>query len=237
MSLNVDIESSSDEYATRFSGPVGRWMLEVQNEGVKKLLGQKLPSKVLEVGGGHGQLTPLLVDLGCHVTILASDPVCEKRVAHLTSQDRCKFVVGDLMDPPFEPESFDTVISIRMLAHCPNWEDFIRGLCRVARSRVIVDYPSWQSFNILYGGLFSLKKGLERNTRTFSTFWDSDIHAAFLRNSASLEAKFPQFFLPMVLHRALKSGGISKFSEDCFRILGLTGIFGSPTLACYSKVT
>ena len=54
----ADIETSNDDYATRFCGKVGAWMLGMQERGVLKLLAAAVPrgAAVLDVGGGHGQL-------------------------------------------------------------------------------------------------------------------------------------------------------------------------------------
>ena len=52
----ADIETSSDGYAARFAGPVGEWMLEIQETITVALLPKTPSATILDVGGGHGQL-------------------------------------------------------------------------------------------------------------------------------------------------------------------------------------
>ena len=75
-----DLESSTDEYAQRFAGPVGDYFLEVQTEAVRKLMPSPVGCSVLDVGGGHAQLAGPLVEAGYDVTILASDESCRDRL-------------------------------------------------------------------------------------------------------------------------------------------------------------
>ena len=69
----ADIHTSSDEYATRFSGAAGTWMLDVQEQITRRLLRGFEGSSVLDVGGGHGQLAIPLCRDGWRVTVLGSD--------------------------------------------------------------------------------------------------------------------------------------------------------------------
>ena len=52
-SQKADIETSSEDYARRFSGKVGEYFLTVQSEITLQLLEQWEKAKVLDVGGGH----------------------------------------------------------------------------------------------------------------------------------------------------------------------------------------
>ena len=49
-----DVETASDDYARRFSGPVGEWFLDVQERACLDLLRPWRGGTVLDVGGGHG---------------------------------------------------------------------------------------------------------------------------------------------------------------------------------------
>ena len=60
---DADVETSSDAYARRFAGGVGRFFLGRQRDAVLALLAPFPRARVLDVGGGHGQLTgPLVVE-------------------------------------------------------------------------------------------------------------------------------------------------------------------------------
>jgi hypothetical protein len=50
-----DLETSGDEYATRFSGEVGRYFLDIQEQSVIDLL-KRVPGRTVLDVGGHGQI-------------------------------------------------------------------------------------------------------------------------------------------------------------------------------------
>jgi len=185
--------------------------------------------EVLDVGGGHAQLTGLFLGAGCRVTVLGSDASCFGRVRRrFGNQPHC--VEGDLLDPPFGDRCFDLVVSIRMLAHLDDAERFVRGLCRVAREAVIVDYPERCSMNAMVPWLFGAKEKLERNTRSFRLYRGRDLIRWFAAQEFREPRRIRQFFWPMVLHRALGRPPVSRALEAIPRGTGLTGLLGSPVL-------
>lgn len=227
----ADIETSSEDYAGRFCGAAGQWMLRLQERIVAGWLRDEQKTSVLDVGGGHGQLAGPLADCGFDVTVLGSADECKSRL-DLT---RIKFLKGNIIDMPFPDRSFGTVVSIRLLPHCGEWQKLIGEMCRVADRKVIVDYPTGQSVNCLSGMMFGMKKKVEGNTRPYRLFERSEISAEFSNNGFSLHSRKPEFFLPMVLHRMINCPAFSMMLEFPFRILGLTGLLGSPILECYRR--
>jgi hypothetical protein len=93
-----------------------------------------------------------------------------------------------------------------------------------------VDYPSTRSVNAFSARLFSIKRGIELNTRRFMVFSPREINAAFQQVDFSVRAERPQFLFPMVLHRVSSRAGLSKAAEVPGRLLGLTRWFGSPII-------
>ena len=226
----ADIETSSEDYATRFAGPTGEWMLEVQRDMTLSLLVDRPGCRVLDVGGGHGQLVRPLCEAGFQVTVLGSDESCRARIADLVDSCQCQFKVGNVIDLPYEANSFDVVICFRLLTHCEHWETLVKELCRVASQRVVVDYPTSQSLNAIAPMLFKAKKKIEKNTRTWRLFKHAEVRAAFDQQTYVIRRRRPQFFMPMVLHRALKSRGVSATMERICAALGLTQLAGSPVI-------
>ena len=226
----ADIHTSTDEYAGRFAGATGQWMLDVQERLTLGLLKGAGCSTVLDVGGGHGQLAIPLCRDGYRVTVLGSDASCRHRVAGIADGGACQFVVGNVIALPFPDKSFDAVISFRLVTHCEQWPALIRELCRVARRCVIVDYPTNQGVNAIAPMLFEAKKKAEGNTRTWRMFKHAEIADAFGAQGFAAAGVAKQFFLPMVLHRLLKSRGVSAALEAVCRGLGLTGLWGSPVI-------
>lgn len=199
---------------------------------------RELPrARILDVGGGHGQLCAPLARTGWPVTVLGSAPSCGERIAGLVAHGRCRFVVGDLLALPFPDRSFDVVISFRLLPHCDRWDLLVGELCRVARTLVIVDYPTIESVNRVAPALFGAKKKLEGNTRTFTLFTHREVAEAFAGRGYALERRVGQFLLPMVLHRALRCRPCSAALEAVCRGLGLTARWGSPVIAGFTRGT
>ena len=225
-----DIHSSTDDYATRFRGAVGQWFLEVQETGTLKLLSEKTSQNILDVGGGHGQNVSCLIHAGHKVTVQGSDSSCKKRIQTYLDDSRIQFVESPLQNLPFPDRSFDTVISYRMITHIPDYAQFIAELCRVAKDSVLVDFASLQSINYFSELFFTLKKGLEKNTRNFSMFHQRDLEKEFNRHGFFLHSRYGQFVFPMALHRMMKIKFISSFLEKTVRILGLSNLFGSPVI-------
>jgi len=226
----ADIETSSDGYAQRFSGEIGSWFLKIQEEAVLKMLTPYPGASVLDVGGGHGQLTAPLIHNGYRVSVLGSSEVCKKRIQEFIDRRLCEFVTGDILELPYPDNAFDIVISFRLLPHVTNWRQLIRELTRVARKAVVVDYPSKCSINFFSPSLFKFKKSLEGNTRPFTLFRESDLLKVFRLYDFIYAERYAEFFLPMVLHRVLKSPGFSSLTEGLCRFFGLTHLFGSPVI-------
>ncbi|NIN66596.1 MAG: methyltransferase domain-containing protein, partial [Anaerolineae bacterium] len=201
----ADIETSSDGYARRFSGELGAWFLAVQEEATLAMLAPHRGASVLDVGGGHGQLTPALARQGYQVTVLGSDEVCRTRIQELLDNGQCQFRVGNLLHLPYSDRTFDVAVSFRLLSHVSRWRRFLAELTRVAREAVILDFPSVGSMNALTPVLFRVKRQVEENTRSYRSFREAELVEAFAALGFEPADRYPQFFLPMVLHRVFGS--------------------------------
>ncbi|MEW6367634.1 MAG: class I SAM-dependent methyltransferase [Acidobacteriota bacterium] len=226
----ADIETSSDEYARRFDGRVGRWFLDVQERATLAMLRPYPGATVLDVGGGHGQLTPALVRAGHKVMVLGSAEVCRKRVQAYVDQGLCAFDAGDLLALPYADASFDVTVSYRLMAHVIRWKRFVSELARVSRLAVILDYPSVRSLNYAAPLLFGVKRRYEETVRPFTCFREADLLDELRLQGFEPGARFPQYFFPMLLHRMLRVQPLSAAAERICRAVGLTERFGSPVI-------
>ncbi|MBU1276647.1 MAG: methyltransferase domain-containing protein [Proteobacteria bacterium] len=228
----ADRVTASQAYAQRFAGEVGAYFLAVQTARTLELMASWPGAKVLDVGGGHAQLAPPLIQAGYQVTVAGSDDSCAQRLARLLTPGSYNFVAADLMDLPWPEQSFDLVLSFRMLTHVADPPAYAAQLCRLAKRAVVVDYPAKRSFNLLADSLFKAKQSLDDNqhTRPFVSFWDSEVEALFAAQGFDRPARRRQHFWPMALHRALGSGGFTKTAEGLARGLGLTALLGSPVI-------
>lgn len=227
---DADVESSSAAYARRFAGPVGRWFLDVQARTTLALLAPRPGTSVLDVGGGHAQLTGPLVEAGCDVTVYASAESAGERVQEWVNAGRARFRWGPLLRAPWADASFDAVLAFRLLAHAERWRELVAELCRLARRAVIVDYPTTRSVNAVSGALFGVKKEIEGDTRPFRVFRDGDIETAFAAAGFAATGRRPQFLLPMALHRGLRLAAVSRAVEAAARASGITRAWGSPVI-------
>ena len=227
---DADVETSSEGYAHRFAGPVGRFFLDRQAEATLELLRPFPGASVLDVGGGHAQVTGPLLEAGHAVTILGSDASCEARVRGWTQAGRARFVAGDLLAPPIPDRSHDVVLSYRLLPHVLRWPELVAVLSRLSRLAVVVDYPTRRSVNAAADLFFGLKKGVEGNTRPFTVFSDAEVERAFASHGFVPTGRRPQFFFPMALHRGLRSAGLARGLERAASGLGFTRVLGSPVI-------
>jgi SAM-dependent methyltransferase len=226
---DADLETSSEDYARRFAGDVGRWFLEVQARSTLELLAGLPPgSRILDVGGGHGQIAPALVGAGHKVTILGSSSACGHHLPSRMHLARYEFETGDLRALPYPDRSFAAVTCFRLLPHSVDWRHLVGELCRVAELAVVADYPSSRSVNQFANRFFSFKRKVERNTRPFELFEPAEIEREFARHHFDVRAERPQFLLPMVLYRMAGSHRLGRLAERPGRWLGLTRYFGSP---------
>ena len=232
--LTPDVETASDAYARRFGGPVGAYFLERQAAAVARLLPSPGAAgrRALDVGGGHGQLTPLLLQQGFDVWVQGSAPSCRHRLRNLMLQHggRVHFVTSNLWTLPFAERSFDLVLGICLLAHVERWEALLAEMARVCRRRLLVEYSPILSANMFDRWLFPLKRKIETDTRPYFCYSSRQLSRALRELGFVSFSSEKQFFLPMVVHRALKRPGISSPLEACSRSLGMTWMLGAPVI-------
>ncbi|WP_394729129.1 class I SAM-dependent methyltransferase [Altererythrobacter sp. GH1-8] len=230
-----DTVTASEEYARRFSGDAGAFLLGVQDACVGSLLDTspalERASSVLDHAGTHGQLARLLERRGYFRTVSASSDLVDRACTNSPK------IVGPLNAVDRPDGSFDAVVCVRLLAHVSDIEASVREMCRLARVSVIVDYPSLRSVNMFSRWLFKYKKRIERNTREFVSISDTRLRQIFEDNGFALVRIERQFFIPMALHRAMGDTAIMRFLERSARTLGLVKLFGNPVTARFDRIT
>jgi len=225
-----DVETSSDAYVRRFSGPVGTWFLQVQEAATLRMLADYSQARVLDVGGAHGQIAPALLRQGHHVTVLGSNESSQAHIQGLLATGRCEFRVGNLLALPFPDDAFPVVIAYRLLAHVVGWKRFLSELTRVAEQAVLIDYPSRCSVNAAIPLFFGMKRYLEGDTRPFQRFSESELVNEIRPHGFIPRDRVPQYVFPMAMHRTLGMPGLSSRLETLARRAGLSERFGSPVI-------
>jgi len=132
LSWLTDKQGLSEQYATD-SNLRARQALWTEKEGddAKEVLWRTLeawqPRRVLEVGGGQGELSERMQnELGASVTFLDQS----SGMVELARARGVDARVGDAQELPFADGSFDTVVAAWMLYHVP---DIDRALGEMAR--------------------------------------------------------------------------------------------------------
>lgn len=225
-----DIETASDNYASRFAGPAGAYFLEVQRKAVEKAIGTNNTGLAIELGGGHGQLTSQVVTSGYELIEFGSDNSCHDKLKERCADTAMDYVTGNVTNLPFADQSADLVIHVRLISHIEEWKLLIAESCRISRGSVVFDYPTLVSANALTPLMFRLKKNIEKNTRTYLSFTRRQLKRELELHGFRITAHVPQFFLPMFIHRAMGGSRLLQAIESFFRITGLTSLFGSPVI-------
>ena len=230
-----DIESSSDEYAKRFSGRAGAFLLSHQCFYTEKHIRQIGAKRVLDVGGGHAQNVPVIESMGIALTVTGSTQACATRVNRLKSSKETQFICSNLQNLALAPRQFPHVISYRIVSHMADWHGFIQELCRVSSNAVTIDFAATRSVNFFSELAFKLKHGQEQDTRRYNVIAEADIDQAFKTAGFSKEIRSPQFFFPMAIHRKLSLPVVSKLLEGAAKAIGLNALFGSPIIVTYRR--
>jgi SAM-dependent methyltransferase len=229
-----DIVTSSDDYARRFAGRAGAYMLAVQEQAIHEVLDGEARGALLDVGGGHAQTAGPLARHGWDVTVIGSTENCAARLADDRLAHGVKFSTGDILDLPYEDRSFDVALSLRLISHVPEWGKLVAELCRVARRSVVLDYPTRAGVDLF--SVFHLKRALEGDTRTYRSFWPKELVTAFAAHGFAPSRERRQFVIPMVAHRMLKGAPRAQEIEEWFRGAGVTRLIGNPVVVRMDRI-
>ncbi|MGZ8273803.1 MAG: class I SAM-dependent methyltransferase [Burkholderiaceae bacterium] len=231
-----DIETASARYATRFSGELGAWLLQQQSAAVARVLDTlpDQPLRILDVGGGHGQLVPLLLARGHTVVVQGSAPECFARLKPLTDghPDRLALVSSNLWRLPFEDGHFDLVVAVRLFGHVARWQALLAEMARVSSGYLLVEFARAGSSVLqpVNDAVFALKHRIERTTRPFFAYSEQTMLAELNSAGFAPSATAAQFALPMMLHRRLGRPAISERLESGLRGLGFGDRARSPVI-------
>jgi ubiquinone/menaquinone biosynthesis C-methylase UbiE len=226
----ADLEISSEDYAKRFVGEVGEWFLSIQLQATLRMLAPYPGATILDVGGGHGQITEALVRRQFDVTVAGSSDQCKARIKPLVDRELCTFDVVDFLHLPYKDKAFGVVICYRFLPHVKHWQQFLAEMARVAERCVILDYPEKHSVHYFSPHLVRLKRRLEGNSNPYRAFTQREIRNEFRKYHFLSSEQYSEFFLPMLVHHKLKMLHVSEALERSARQMGLTRKFGSPRI-------
>jgi ubiquinone/menaquinone biosynthesis C-methylase UbiE len=216
--------------ACRFGGPIGELVAQGQADVLADMLGPVQGRTILDVGTGTGRAALLLAHAGAAVTgVDASEQMLA--IARERARDAhapVSFEAGDAHALQFPSQSFDVVVSLRVLMHTPRWRQCIGELCRVARHSVVLDYPSATSTAALQSLGRRLVHTFGARTEPYRVFLDGRIRSELRRHGFRITDTHRQFVLPIALHKAIGSRAFTETVEAWLARIGTARLFGSP---------
>ena len=216
--------------AMRFSGPIGRLLAETQERLIASFLAPISGRTVLDVGTGTGRAAIAMAARGARVT--AVDASAEMLAVAVRRAKEAgvsvTFVPGDAHGLSFPDRSFDAVICLRVLMHTPDWRQSLGELCRVARDRVVFDYPALASAAALQSVARHMVHAMGGRVEAYRVFADRAILAALAQHGFRVADSHRQFVLPIAFHKRLNSAAATERIEGVLTRAGLNRMLGSP---------
>jgi ubiquinone/menaquinone biosynthesis C-methylase UbiE len=216
--------------ALRFGGPIGALVAESQERIITSFLSPLAGRTILDVGTGTGRAAIALALKGAVVTgVDASEEMLA--VAKRRAADAKVAVTFDRADAhrlAYPDRSFDSVTCLRVLMHTPGWRESLGELCRVARDRVVIDYPAAASAAALQSVVRQVAHAAGARVEAYRVFTDRDIRQAFERSGFRVRDSRRQFVLPIALHKRLGSVAATERIEGLLARIGLQRLIGSP---------
>jgi SAM-dependent methyltransferase len=106
--------------------------------------------RILEAGSGMGRFTEVLAQTGASVCSFDLSRSIEASHENNRRFSNVSFAQADVLSPPFEPGSFDKVLCIGVLQHCPSPRKAFLSLCRFVKpgGEIFIDIYRlhWRSF-------------------------------------------------------------------------------------------
>ncbi|MCD4770688.1 MAG: class I SAM-dependent methyltransferase [Bacteroidales bacterium] len=175
--LTKEVSKFYDEYHKKRDRQAPGWM---------KMYWGQFQGSVLEIGAG--KLTPDKRDDISEYLVVEISPV----VVRILKESGINALVANGEDLPFQANMFDVVACHDVLEHTPNPEEFISGMCRVSRNKIIIMGPNYcgeeesimrKRSNLLRRTQNILKGKHEEVIRfrnphfTYNDEWESDLDA------------------------------------------------------------
>ena len=214
----------------RFSGPIGRLLADEQEQVIARFLSPVDGRTILDVGTGTGRAAIALARRGAKVTGI--DASAEMLAVARRRADAVQAAVvleqGDAHALSYPDRSFDAVVCLRVLMHTPDWRRSLAELCRVARTRVVFDYPALLSAAALQAAARRLAYSAGVKVEAYRVFSDRAIRDLVEDAGFRVVNTHRQFVLPIAVHKRVNSTRFTGRVEGALAKLGLRGMFGSP---------
>jgi SAM-dependent methyltransferase len=223
---------------SHFGGPVGRLIVEMQEHVLLDFLGDPRPLTALDVGTGTGRAAFAMTQGGVRVTGADASREMLKVAGRRSAENGLAvvFLPGDAHALPFADRSFDVVVSLRMLMHTPDWRRCLAEMCRVARRRLIFDYPPLISFAALQTASRKAAQLVGRRVEAYHVLRTGAVCSILHANGFEVVKMDRQFVLPIAFHKWIGSTRFTANSERVLAAMGLLRGLGSPVTILAEKM-
>lgn len=214
----------------RFGGPIGRYIAAEQEAVIARFLAPVEGRTVLDVGTGTGRAAIALGRRGAIVTGVdaSAEMLAVARRRAEEARVTATFLREDAHRLSFGDRSFDAVICLRVLMHTPGWRQSLGELCRIARHRVVFDYPAFASAALLQSVARRVAQTLGARVEAYRVFTDASVRAALARHGFSIVDSHRQFVMPIAVHKRINSERVTRTIESGLTRAGLNRLLGSP---------
>jgi SAM-dependent methyltransferase len=215
--------------ALRFGGPIGRVLLESQQALLRRAV-LRPDVTIADVGTGTGRAAiGLAADGARAVGVDASLEMLRVAAARAAAGGvTLRIVRADAHALPLASRSVDAAVSLRVLMHALDWRQCVAELCRIARWRVVVDFPSRTSLAALESAVRRLRLAAGGRVEAYRVIGIGDIRREFARHGFRLVDVHRQFVLPIALHKAIGRVAVTRRLEALLGGLGFRRLLGSP---------
>jgi len=220
--------------ALRFSGGIGRMLLEAQERILVDALRPGPGVSIADVGTGTGRAALALAASGADVVGIDASgemlAVAGRRAAERpeTPAGSLRFEQGDAHALPLADRSVDAAVCLRVLMHTPDWRRCLAELCRVACATVVFDFPAAASAAAVQAGVRRIAHAAGLKTEPYRVMSARAVRRELARHGWRVRAEHRQFVLPIALHKAIGSPGFTRGVERALAMTGALRLFGSP---------
>jgi SAM-dependent methyltransferase len=216
--------------ALRFSGDVGRFLLEEQAALLDEWLEPGPSRTILDVGTGTGRAAIGLARSGARVIGLdaSAQMLAVGRSRAASAGLALDLAVADAHFLPVADRAVDGTVCLRVIMHTIDWRRVVAELCRVSRWRVVVDFPSSRSFAAIESALRRRRHARGEAVEAYRVIALRDVDAAFRANGFRVIGVRRQFVLPIALHKKIDRFAVTRRCERALAAVGLLRAFGSP---------
>jgi hypothetical protein len=120
--------------------------------------------------------------------------------------------------------------------HTPDWRRSVAELCRVARLRVVLDYPALSSAAALQAASRRVAYRFGARVEAYRVFSDRAMRATLAQHGYRIVQSHRQFVLPIAFHKAVGSASTTARIEGALAAMGLRRMFGSPVTIVAERV-